>query len=195
MCVFVRVLKPPNETLSESQPAPLATIMTTLLRTIGCQQNKTVVCSAVTLWALRQKKLKEKSEIKLWLYSGRGMAEVFSSFLLAVFLQLLHCCLIAVVAMRRRGRPDWSAVPLRQLAGGFESKEKTLKKSRQIQGAGRPSKAMENPSAVQHVMLPANTASVFRNELKIPPFFSHLHLCLKDVMQFFQMTWLAKLGF
>lgn len=42
MCVFVRVLKPPNETLSEPQPAPLATIMTTLLRTIGCQQNQTV---------------------------------------------------------------------------------------------------------------------------------------------------------
>lgn len=27
---------------------------------------------------------------------------------------------------------------------------------------------------------------------KVPPFFSHLHLCLKDVMQFFQMTWLEK---
>lgn len=127
-CVHVCVcacFKAPNETLSEPRPAPLATIMTTLLRTIGCQQNKTVVCSAVTLWVLRQKKPKEKSEIKLWLYSGRGTAEVFSSFLLAVFLQLLHCCMIAMVAMRRTGRPYWSAVPLRQLAGGFKSKEKT----------------------------------------------------------------------
>lgn len=125
MCVFVRDLMPPNETLYEPQLGPLATIMTTLLRTIGHQQNKTVVCSAVTLWVLRQKKPREKSEIKIWLYSGNGMGEVFSFFLFAILLQLFHCCWSTVVVMWRTGRPYWSAVPLRQLAGEFESNEET----------------------------------------------------------------------
>lgn len=136
MCVFVRDLMPPNETLSEPQLGPLATIMTTLLRTIGHQQNKTVVCSAVTLWVLRQKKPREKSEIKIWLYSGNGIGEVFSFFLFAILLQLFHCCWSTVVVMWRTGRPYWSAVLLRQLAGEFESNEETEKSL--ITSRGRP---------------------------------------------------------
>lgn len=67
---------------------------------------------------------------------------------------------VAAVAVRRTGRPYWSAVPLRQLAGGFESKEKTLTKNLVRSRGQQLSKAKENASAVQHVTLPANIASV-----------------------------------
>lgn len=79
MCLHVCVcaLKAPSETLSEPQPVPLAMIMTTLSRAIERRQKKIVVCFPITLWALRQKKQREKSEIKIWHLSGRGMGEVF----------------------------------------------------------------------------------------------------------------------
>lgn len=77
MFLYVCALKAPSETLSEPQPAPLATIMTALSRAIERQQKKIVVCFPITLWALRQKELGEKSEIKIWHFSGRGVGEVF----------------------------------------------------------------------------------------------------------------------
>ena len=77
VCVCVCALKEANETLSEPQPVPLAMIMTTLSRAIERQQNKIVVCFPFTSWALRQKRQREKSEIKIWHFSGRGMGEVF----------------------------------------------------------------------------------------------------------------------
>ncbi len=77
VCVCVCALRPTNETLSEPQPVPLAMIMTTLSRAIERQQKKIAVCFPFTLWALRQKEQREKSEIKIWHFSGRGLDEVF----------------------------------------------------------------------------------------------------------------------
>lgn len=77
VCVCELFKGPPNETLSEAQPVPLAAIMTTLSRTIERPQKKIAVCFPVTPWALRQKRRKERSEIKIWHFSGRGTAEVF----------------------------------------------------------------------------------------------------------------------
>ena len=77
VCVYVCTLKAPSETLSEPQPVSLAMIMTTLSRAVEHQQKKIVVCFPITLWALGQKEQREKSEIKIWHFSGRGMGEVF----------------------------------------------------------------------------------------------------------------------
>lgn len=130
MCVSVLFKGPPNETLSEAQPVPLAVIMTTLSRTIERRQKKIVVCFPVTPWALRQKRRKERSEIKIWHFSGRGTAEVFY-FSSVVFLStplcpLPFCCPSAVGVIQGAGRPSWSAALLGQLVEESDSREDKL---------------------------------------------------------------------
>lgn len=124
-------LKAPSETLSEPQPVPLAMIMTTLSRAIEHQQKKIVVCFPITLWALRQKKKKEKSEIKIWHFSVRGTGEVFH-------FSLLFSSSVLLLAEYSHSGPEGRAAilvscPAETISGRItESKDKLLNMTQNI---------------------------------------------------------------
>lgn len=121
VCVLVGALKAPSETLSEPQPVPLAMIMTTLSRAIERQQKKIVVCFLFTSWALRQRKEREKGEIKIWHFSGRGMGEVF-------YFSLLFSSSSLLLSEHSRSDPGGRAAILVSCPAGTISRRRRVKR-------------------------------------------------------------------